>query len=262
MAAAKQRSSSPARRSSPWPPALSWALRGGWFSVDGESLSGGSIVVVDFFTDTIFGGHLGCRDYLEVYETSGDNLTVHSEATFDAGYRMACTNSRQEAQAHGVLSDKAGLRLAEGQLAILGEKGPVLVFDPLPEEADLDLEGTTWSLLAFVGPNPYVEKPDPWPFPLSVMSGTTIDLTLEGGAARGSAGCNSYGASYSRAGSSLTFAAITSTEKACLDPEGLMKQEVHYQELLPGVTAFRIYGDHLWLDTGNGQALVFFASGQ
>jgi heat shock protein HslJ len=231
-------------------------------SIDGERLSGGSIVTLDFFTGSILGGHLGCRDYLVVYQTSGDNLTVRSETMFDAGCRTEDADPELEAQVLNILSIKSDLRLGEGQLAILGEKGGELVFEPLPEQAGLDLEGTTWTLISFVGPDPYVEEPDPWPFPESLLAGTTVDLTMEGGAARGSAGCNSYGASYSRAASSLRFGTITSTERACLEPAGLMEQEAHYLDRLVAVTAYHIYGDHVWLDTSDGQALVFFAAGR
>ncbi len=49
---------------------------------------------------------------------------------------------------------------------------------------------------------------------------------------------------------------------ACLDPAGVMEQEAHYLELLAAITRYRIYGDRLWLDAGDGQALVFFATGR
>jgi heat shock protein HslJ len=44
-----------------------------------------------------------------------------------------------------------------------------------------------------------------------------------------------------------------------LDPAGIMEQEAHYLDLLAAVIGYRIYGDRLWLETGDGQALVFFA---
>lgn len=158
-----------------------------------------------------------------------------------------------------ILAPKADLRLAEEQLEIYGERGGVLVFEPLPQEANLDLEGPTWSLLAFIGPNPYVEEPEPWPMPDGLLLGTKIDLTFEAGAARGSANCSNYGAAYSRAGSSMSLETIAVTEMACLQPAGIMEQEAHYLELLAAVRSYHIYGDHLWLETGDEQALVFFA---
>jgi heat shock protein HslJ len=231
-------------------------------SIDGDSIIGGSTFGLAFYSESILGGHAGCRDYLATYQATGDDLNLLVEAMFDADCRVEDADLEQEAQFLSVIAPKADLRLSEGQLEIYGERGGVLVFEPLPEEATLDLEGPTWSLLAFVGPNPFAEEPEPWPVPSGLLLGTTIDLTFEGDAARGLAGCNNYGAPYSRAGSSLSFETITFTEMACLDPPGVMEQEAHYLELLAAVTSYQIYGDRLWLDTGDGQALVFFATGR
>jgi len=231
-------------------------------SVDGESLSGGSAFTLAFYSESILGGHAGCRDYLATYQAAGDDLNLPFEAMFDVDCRVEDAALEQEAEFLGVMAPKADLRLAEGQLEIYGERGGVLVFEPLPEAANVDLEGPAWSLMAFVGPNPYAEEPEPWPVPNGLLPGTTIGLTFAGDLARGSAGCNQYGAVYSRAGSPLSFEAITVTEMACLDPAGVMKQESHYLDLLTAVTGYRIYGDRLWLDTRDGQALVFFAAGR
>jgi heat shock protein HslJ len=228
-------------------------------SLDGERIDGGSAFTLAFYSEAILGGQAGCRDHLTAYQAAGDDLNLLFEAMFDANCQVGTTGLEQEGEFLGILAPKADLRLAEEQLEIYGERGGVLVFEPLPEEANLDLEGPTWSLLAFVGPNPYVEEPEPWPMPDGLLFRTTIDLILEGGTARGSAGCNSYGAAYAGDGSSLSFETITLTEMACLQPAGVMEQEAHYLELLAAVTGDRSYGDRLWLETGDGQALVFFA---
>jgi heat shock protein HslJ len=227
-------------------------------SLDGGSTGSGSAFTLAFYSETILGGHAGCRDYLATYQAAGDDLNLLFEAMFDANCQVGTTGHEQEGDFLGILAPKADLRLAEEQLEIYGERGGVLVFEPLAQEVNLDLEGPTWSLLAFVGPNPYIEKPELWPMPDGLLLGTTLDLTLEGGTARGSAGCNNYGAAYSRDGSLLSFETISVTEAACLQPAGIMEQEAHYLELLAAVRSYRIYGDRLWLETGNGQALVFF----
>ena len=41
-----------------------------------------------------------------------------------------------------------------------------------------------------------------------------------------------------------------------------MEQEGYDLEPLAAVTSYRTYWDRLWLDTGDGQALVFFATGR
>ena len=229
-------------------------------SMAGESLDEGSTFTLAFYSEYILGGHVGCRDYLAAYQATGDDLTLLFELMLDAGCRVEDADLEQEAQFMGVLAPKADLRLGEGKLEIHGERGGVLVFEPLPEEATLDLEGLAWSLLAFVGPNPFAEELEPWPIPNGLPLGTTIDLTFQGSTARGSAGCNHYGAAYSSVDSSLSFKAITVTEMACLDPAGVMEQEAHYLELLAAVTSYHIYGDRLWLETDDGRALVFRAA--
>jgi len=60
----------------------------------------------------------------------------------------------------------------------------------------------------------------------------------------------------------MGFETIVSTEMACLDAAGVMEQERHYLELLAAVASYHIYGDRLWLDTGDGQALVFWGTGR
>jgi heat shock protein HslJ len=231
-------------------------------SIDSDSFSEGSTFTLAFYSEHILGGHAGCRDYLATYQASGDDLILLVEAMFDAGCRVEDTDLEQEAQFLGVMAPKADLRLGEGQLEIYGERGGVLVFESLPEEATLDLEGPTWLLLTFVGPNPFAEAPEPWPVPEGLLAGTGINLSFEGDAARGSAGCNNYRATYSRSGCSISFENITFTEMACFDPAGVMEQETRYLDLLAAVTTYHIYGDHLWLGTGDGQALVFHATGR
>ena len=228
-------------------------------SINGDGYSEGPAFTLAFFSEDILGGHAGCRDYLATYQANGDNLNLLFEAMFDAGCREEDALLGQEAEFLGVMAPKADVRLAEGQLEIYGERGGLLPFEPLPEGAGLDLEGPTWSLLAFIGPNPYAEEPEPWPVPNGPLAGTAIDLVFEGDTAGGSAGCNRYEAAYARDGFSLHLEAITFTERACLDPAGVMEQEGHYLELLAGVSGYQIHGDHLWLETGDGQALVYFA---
>jgi heat shock protein HslJ len=118
-----------------------------------------------------------------------------------------------------------------------------------PPKVSIPLEDTQWTLVSLRGGEP--------------VAGT--DLTLSFYAdnyMEGSAGCNRYGAAHSRAGFSLSFETITVTEMACLDPAGVMEQEAHYLELLAAVTSYHIYGARLWLETYDGQALIYSATGR
>jgi heat shock protein HslJ len=229
-------------------------------SIDDDRPVTGSAFTLAFYSETILGGHAGCRDYLATYQATGDDLRLLYEVMLDVSCEPDDAALEQEAQFLGILAPEADLRLGAGQLEIHGERGGLLILESLPEEGALDLEGSTWSLLSFVGPNPFVEEPDPWPVPNTVLPETTITIALGGETAQGSAGCNSYGTALSHSGSSMSFGAITITEMACLDPEGVMDQEARYVEVLGAVAGYRMYGDRLWMETGDGRALLFAPS--
>ena len=146
--------------------------------------------------------------------------------------------------------------LTQGRLQIATRAGRVFVYDPLPETARPPLEGPTWFLLSIVGQRLVEGEVAPWPDPFPVREGSVITLTLANGIASGSAGCNTYQATYSR-GAAITFGPLAMTKKACLAPEGVMEQEQRYLGVLQDVTDYRLVGSELWLETGSGPALVF-----
>jgi heat shock protein HslJ len=68
------------------------------------------------------------------------------------------------------------------------------------------------------------------------------------GRSGGKAGCNTYGAGYTRNGDALTFEQAMSTQMFCA-PDALMAQEHAYLNLLPQVTGLERTGDKLKLNT-------------
>ena len=104
------------------------------------------------------------------------------------------------------------------------------------------LEGPTWVLTAGI--------------PGAPRSGRgVIDITFENGHASGSSGCNSYGGSYTVAGSSLKFGPLTSTMMACAD-SSIMSREAAYVAALDKVDAYAISGTTLTL-SGPSVNLVY-----
>jgi hypothetical protein len=57
-----------------------------------------------------------------------------------------------------------------------------------------------------------------------------------------------------------SIAAYPVTEMARLALAGVMEQEVRQAQFLAAATSYHIYGDRLWLETGDGQVLVFIAT--
>ncbi len=114
------------------------------------------------------------------------------------------------------------------------------VGDSAPDDP---LNGTSWELMAY-------RKTRPIP-------GTTITATFEGGQVSGSAGCNSYSGSYQVNGNTITVGPTAITEMACMEPEGVMEQEMTFIEFLTSAQTFRFADEQLQLFRADGEALTF-----
>jgi heat shock protein HslJ len=107
------------------------------------------------------------------------------------------------------------------------------------------LDGTSWILTAY-------RKTQP-------IDGTTITATFQNGEINGSAGCNSYFASYQVKGNEIAMGVIAQTEMACLDPEGVMEQERIIMEFLGDAQEFLLANGQLQIFRSDGEALTFAA---
>jgi heat shock protein HslJ len=108
-----------------------------------------------------------------------------------------------------------------------------------------DMDDTVWSLISINGATP--------------IEGTDITLRFEDGRVKGSSGCNTYEGDYTF-GDEGEFQAgpIAVTEMACLDPAGVMDQEVEYLRILQGAETLARDDTELTIE-GGGNTLVFWA---
>jgi len=225
-------------------------------SWNGDSLIEGSTITLAFHNEVQASGHAGCRGYVATYQASDDDIGFHWFAMTGPYEHCSEALMEQEGQYTTVLGWTTDYQLGEGQLEILTARGEVLVFEPLPEDANASLEGTAWTLTAFIEEKRVEGMPTPLLMPTDLLAETEIMATFEDSTVSGSAGCNSYRAAYAVDGSSLNVEAPAATEMACLSPAGVMEQEQRYLGFLRDVTAHRIHGNQLWLETGDGRALV------
>ena len=116
-------------------------------------------------------------------------------------------------------------------------------------EAGGDLEGTLWTLDFYLSSEG--ESVD-------VLPDTGITLEFEEGKIGGSAGCNTYFASYEIEGDSLTVGVIGVTEMYCA-PEALMTQEGEYLASLESAVLYRVADDKLEIVNGDGETLLSFS---
>ena len=115
--------------------------------------------------------------------------------------------------------------------------------DPAPA-GGAALPGTEWVLTSLAGSPP--------------IEGTQITLRFGEGSLEGSGGCNTYGGSYTATGDSLGLSDLYWTEMACLEPEGVLEQELAYLNALNTVASYRVDAGQLALyDEAGTQILVF-----
>jgi heat shock protein HslJ len=115
--------------------------------------------------------------------------------------------------------------------------------DPSPV-GGIALSGTEWVLTSLNGDTP--------------IEGTQITLSFGEGSLEGSGGCNTYGGSYTASEDSLHLSDLYWTEMDCLEPEGVLDQEMAYLNALNAVASYRVDAGRLQLyDEAGTQVLVF-----
>ncbi len=225
---------------------------------DSSPIEDATITLV-FHDENRGSGSAGCRGYVASYEASGDDIRFPFLGMLGSLERCSEALMLQESEYTTSLEQTTNYHLWEGQLEILTARGEVLVFEPLPEDNNAGLEGSTWALTAFVEEKMVEKMTTPILISTDLLAETGVTATFEDDTVSGSAGCNTYFAAYTLDGSFLTVEAVAATEMACLEPAGVMEQEQSYLGFLKDVTIYRIYGHQLWLETGDGRALVFTA---
>ena len=110
-----------------------------------------------------------------------------------------------------------------------------------------DLEGTTWMLATFNQNRP--------------IEDTQPTIKFEDGQVSGNAGCNSYDGNYQVKGDSISFDTLYMTEMGCMEPEGVMNQELTYLELLGAAQRFELVGGVLRIITDSEQTMTFQSHG-
>lgn len=232
-------------------PGTAWRL----VSMGGAVPPAEPAITLGFLDGGWLAGYAGCRGYVSAYQASGSDLglpftsMIEPDCPDDEGLLL-------EGEYTTLLGWVIGYRLSQGQLELLTDRGRSLLYEPFPPAA---LEGSHWSLVAFVDERRVEGMPVPLPEMAPVLSGTEITLTFQDGQATGSAGCNTYEAEYSDDGTTVAFGPAAATEMACVTPAGVMEQEQRYLQFLD-TAAYHVVGSQLWLRRPDGHALVLSAA--
>lgn len=105
------------------------------------------------------------------------------------------------------------------------------------------LDGTSWELTAYRKSKP--------------IAGTTVTATFDDGRIHGSSGCNIYSGSYRVRRDTISVSELAWTEMACLEPDGVMEQEMLVMGFLSDARTFRLDEGQLQIFQSDGEALTF-----
>jgi heat shock protein HslJ len=193
------------------------------------------------FKDGQVAGSAGCNSYFADY-------TVMAEGNLQIGLigstMMACPEDimQQESDYLAALATAESFTLDGETLTVHTGQGN-LVFDIA---RDLTLEGQGWTLSGIVQNEAIV----------STAVDSEITVEFSGAEVAGSAGCNSYFASYEIVDSSLSLGPIGSTMMTCDDETN--QRETEFFSALESVAGYNISRKTLTLTDADGNALLIF----
>ncbi len=95
----------------------------------------------------------------------------------------------------------------------------------------------------------------------TVLDGTSLNAIFDAnGGLNGSSGCNTYSASYSVNGESLSISQPSVTAMVCDDPPGILDQEIAFLNALASASSFYLEAGQLYINNAGG-LLEFVAQG-
>jgi heat shock protein HslJ len=197
--------------------------------------SGGEHAPSATFADGTVAGSSGCNRYTATYTLDGDRLKIGPAITT----KMACGPPADTIERGylAALERVATWRVDDGELVLADTQGKELL-----RFREASIVGAWIATMFLQAHRDAVSSP---------LEGTEVTATFgEDGKLTGSAGCNTYEASYTTDRSKIKISDVTATDKACDAP--IMEQEQAYLSALPLAVSYTIEGTQLSLLTAAG----------
>lgn len=192
------------------------------------------------------GGFSGCNQFFGPYTLDRDRVVAIGRL---AGSMMACDERSMavESAVHAALAGTFRYVLAGQRLTLLSGTEPVLTFEAEPAQV---LEGVTWKISGFNNGRQAVVSP---------LSGTVLAVTFKDGFAEGSAGCNTFRATYTADADRIVIGPAAATRMTCAG-NGVMQQEREFLSALESATTWGVMGKVLDMHRANGERALTAAA--
>ena len=119
----------------------------------------------------------------------------------------------------------------------------MLTFEAMPPPS---LEGVTWKVSGFNNGRSAVVSP---------LTGTMLSLTFKDGAVSGTAGCNTFHATYTAGPGTIKVGTAAATLRACVG-EGVAEQETEFLSALQSATVWTLDGRMLDMHRPDGERVL------
>jgi len=186
-------------------------------------------------------GFSGCNQFFGPYTVDRDRVVIGPLA----GSMMACEQPSMlvENAVHAALAGTFRYVLADQRLTLLSGAEPVLTFEAEPAPK---LEGVTWKITGFNNGRQAVVSP---------LSGTALTATFQGGFVEGSAGCNTFRATYTAEADRVVIGPAAVTRMTCAG-DGVMQQEREFLSALESATTWGFMGTLLDMHRADGERVL------
>lgn len=204
-------------------------------TMGGTAIVAGSGPQITFTSDGQINGTTGCNRFFGGYSQSRGDVSFSGIGMT----KMACMEDGimgQEIAFTNILSGETKAKLdGLGNLVITGEDGISFTARPLPAEDEV-VENDPATL---GGGASTVEDLNRG----GIIDNTVLTLNFTGdGRITGSTGCNNLSGSYTATSTTITFAPLVTTRRACLAP-ALNAQETRFTTALQGEMTWRLTAD-------------------
>jgi heat shock protein HslJ len=190
-------------------------------------------------------GSTGCNHFFGTYTSGEDNRLALSPGI--GSTQMACPPAiaRQEQRYLALLPLMASWQRHDDTLWLLNrDREPVLEYVAAGPAV---LQGSSWQASGINNGRGGVVSGKHTHLATATFSNDTIS---------GSAGCNTFTASYQADGNRLSIGPAATTRKLCAEPDGIMQQEQEYLDALARVHTYTLKTGSLELRDENGSLQV------
>lgn len=216
-----------------------------WFanSINNSELTAGSSISVQFDNQGGLTGSDGCNTFSGSYEIDGSKINIDPNMMSTLkGCEEDVMNQADEFTK--LLLASTSYKLGDGVMILLQGESEGLTFSGSTNA----LAKTSWNVTGYNNGKEAVVSP--------IIETNPTLVFGDDGTVSGSAGCNTYSGAYSINGESISIGTLATTRRMCIEPEGIMEQELSFLTYLEKAETWLIQGDILYLRTSEDQLAV------